>query len=230
MDDLRQSTLAPSASPHPGESVVEYLESYDWSQADLARLADLPIGEVEAICSGRAEISPRAAAAFEKVFKRPSHLWLNLQMQFNQSVARRGRPTSNISLSEWTRQFPLREMRALKFSLQSELSDSDALLEFFGVDSLESWSSKWSALNVAYRQTKNCTIHRPAVVAWIREAEIIAQKIATQSFNPDGIRASIQELRALMLKLRTFTGTFTLVQYSKHLCEEIYVRHSNSSH
>lgn len=89
MDDLRQAKLAPSASTHPGESVVDYLESYGWSQAVLARLADLPIDEVEAICSGTAEITPRAAAAFSRVFNRPAHLWLNLQSQFDQAVADR---------------------------------------------------------------------------------------------------------------------------------------------
>lgn len=102
MDDLRQSWLAPSVATHPGESVVDYLEFYDWSQADLARLADLPLDEVEAICSGRAVISPRVAAALERVFKRPARLWLNLQAQFDQAVARQRRTGSTANRNPGT--------------------------------------------------------------------------------------------------------------------------------
>lgn len=88
-------------------------------------------------------------------------------------------------------------MRALRFSLPAGLSDTDALLEFFGVNSLESWNSNWSALNVAYRQTRNCVIHQHAVAAWIREAEIIAMQIETRDFDHNGVRGSIEELRNL---------------------------------
>ena len=102
MDDLRQSRLAPSAATHPGESVVDYLEFYDWSPADLARRADLPLDEVKAICSGRAWISPRVAAALERVFKRPARLWLNFQTQFDQAVARQRRPSATANRNPGT--------------------------------------------------------------------------------------------------------------------------------
>ena len=95
MDDRRQSRLAPSADSHPGASVREYLDFYGLSPADIADRTGLPTDEIEAICSGSAEISQRAAAAFEEVFERPARLWLNLQSQFDQAVADRDQDFSS---------------------------------------------------------------------------------------------------------------------------------------
>lgn len=91
MDNRHESKVEPSATTHPGESVREYLDFYGWSPADIANRTDLAVDEIEAICSGTAEISPRAAAAFERVFNRPAHLWSNLQLQFDQAVAHHDR-------------------------------------------------------------------------------------------------------------------------------------------
>ena len=95
MDDRHHSPLAPSADSHPGASVREYLDFYGLSTADIADRTGLPFDEIEAICSGSAEISPCAATAFERVFKHPAHLWLNLQLQFDQAVADRDQDFSN---------------------------------------------------------------------------------------------------------------------------------------
>lgn len=96
MDNSHESKLVPSAAMHPGESVTEYLDFYGWSRADIAERSDLPIAEIEAICSGSGKISRRSATAFETTFKRPAHLWLNLQRQFDQATASRGRTGSKI--------------------------------------------------------------------------------------------------------------------------------------
>ena len=197
MDNRHETRLVPSTATHPGDSIGEYLDFYGWSQADLAERTDLPIDEIEAICSGGARISRRAAEALATAFKRPAHLWLNLQLQFDEAVARRDRESPKTPLSEWAKQFPLKEMRKLRFSVPKGLPDSDALLKFFGVTSLESWASEWSELNVAYRQTRNCSIHQPAVVAWIREAEIIAETIKTQQFDDSRVQDSIETIRGL---------------------------------
>ena len=77
-----------ATSPHPGEVVTEYIDSFQWSQRELARRTGLTTKTISMICNGKAAISPDTALRLERVFQRPAHLWLNLQRQFDESVAR----------------------------------------------------------------------------------------------------------------------------------------------
>src|SRR5436309_3540735 len=79
-----------------------------------------------------------------------------------------------MSLAEWIKIFPVSVMRKLRFSLPEGIPDAPALLQFFGVPSLEAWQAKWNGYAVAYRQTQKFDAHREAVAAWVREAELIA--------------------------------------------------------
>src|SRR3954453_2905240 len=88
MNRESQIRLQPGAVPHPGDMVEEYLELNGWSQRDLARRTDLTPKTISEICNGKAPITPTTALAFEKVFRRPAHLWLNFQRRYDESQAR----------------------------------------------------------------------------------------------------------------------------------------------
>ena len=88
MDSAHRIGLQPDTVPHPGETVVEYLEFYGWSQRDLARRTGLTPKTISEICNGKAPITPPTALTFEKVFQRPAHLWLNLQLHFDEAKVR----------------------------------------------------------------------------------------------------------------------------------------------
>lgn len=186
--------------PHPGETVLEYLEFHDWSQRDLARRAGLTPKTVSEICNGKAAISPMTALAFEKVLQRPAHFWLNLQRQFDEAVARRYEVSLLAGWEEWGKDFPLREMRRLKFSLPPGRSDTDVLLNFFGVSSPESWKSVWNAAGVAYRQTRKFRTREESIAAWVREVELLAMEFPLSDFDELRLRSSLAELRRLTRK------------------------------
>ena len=69
---------------HPGDAVVEYLESRQWTQTDLARRTGISPKTISEICSGKAPITTNTALAFEKVLGRPAHFWLSLQHRFDE--------------------------------------------------------------------------------------------------------------------------------------------------
>jgi hypothetical protein len=97
----------------------------------------------------------------------------------------------------WAENFPLKEMRRLKFSLPTGTSDADVVLRFFGVTSPERWRSAWQATSVAFRQTQVFEARIEAVAAWVREAEIIAGQIPLEDFDEAKLRGSLGELRQL---------------------------------
>src|SRR5947199_8489168 len=115
--DREQQLIEFEAVPHPGETVMEYLEFLGWSQRDLARRTNLTPKTISEICNGKAPITPPTALAFEKVFQRPAHLWLNLQRNYDEAVARRHELEQVGQWDHWARNFPLKEMKRLKFTL-----------------------------------------------------------------------------------------------------------------
>jgi len=51
--DSEQQFIELEAVPHPGETVMEYLEFQGWSQRDLARRTDLTPKTISEICNGK---------------------------------------------------------------------------------------------------------------------------------------------------------------------------------
>jgi HTH-type transcriptional regulator/antitoxin HigA len=197
MDSAQKAGFMPNAVPHPGETVLEYLEFYGWSQRDLARRTGLTPKTISEICNGKAPVTPTTALAFEKAFGRPAHLWLNLQRHFDEAEARDQESARYFQWTDWAQRFPLHEMDKLHFSLPKGRSETETLLNFFGVASPESWNAVWKASAVAYRQTQAFNTRDEAVAAWVREAEIVARELELADFSEQRFRSSLEELRKL---------------------------------
>jgi len=99
--------------------------------------------------------------------------------------------------SDWASKFPVKDMRRLRFSLPSGTSDAEAILRFFGASSPDRWQCMWPTASIALRQTQKIDARREAVVAWIREAEIVAEQILLKPFDEAGLRSSLKEFRQL---------------------------------
>jgi len=197
MDSGPRTAYEPATILHPGETVSEYLEFNGWSQRDLARRAGLTPKTISEICGGKAPITTTTALAFEKVFHRPAHFWLNLQQRFDEFEARRKAAVKSEVWLLWADRFPVDEMERngwLEIDGQSRI---DALLSFFGVSSPDSWNSVWEASKVAYRQTRKFETSVEAVSAWVRAAELRAAEIEHdfQEFDEQRLRSDLDVLR-----------------------------------
>lgn len=197
MDSDLKKSLVPKTVPHPGETVLDYLEFYGWSQRDLARRAGLAPKTISEICNAKAPVTPSTALAFEKAFGRPAHLWLNLQRHFDETEARHQEATRHLNWSDWAKRFPLREMEKLRFSVPNGHSDAEALLYFFGVASPESWSAVWKACSVAYRQTQAFETRDESIAAWVREAEIVARGLELANYKESMLRSLLASIKKL---------------------------------
>lgn len=197
MDSNQQVLIEPTNLPHPGEIVTEYLEFHGWSQRDLARRSGLTPKTISKICNGKAAISLDSALRLERVFQRPARLWLNLQRQFDETVARQKMLAQSVAWNDWAESFPISEMRSLKYSLQPSHSDVDSLLGYLGVSSPECWESVWSAYGIAYRQTRRLETNPVAVSTWVRETELMANQLETALFDAEKCNALTESLRPL---------------------------------
>src|SRR5258708_28358400 len=99
------TSFEPTAVPHPGDTVQEYLEFFEWSQRDLARRTGLTPKTISEICNGKASISPSTALALEKAFQRPARFWLSLQRHYDEAIARSQETDRLIQWTDWARNF-----------------------------------------------------------------------------------------------------------------------------
>jgi HTH-type transcriptional regulator / antitoxin HigA len=201
MDSDSSMTYEPNEVGHPGDTVVDYLEFNNWSQRDLARRTDLTPKTISEICNGKAPITPPTSLAFEKVFRRPAHFWLNLQRRFDEALARRHALAKSTEWKSWASKFPLAQMKRygwLDTSITGQ-SPVETLLGFLGVSSPNSWSSVWKAAGVAYRQTRKLEASPEAISAWVRAtelyAEFVASKVRIADFDEARLVASLDQLR-----------------------------------
>ena len=177
---------------------MEYLEFNDWNQRDLARRACVTPKTISEICNGKAPITPATSLAFEKVFRRPAHFWLNLQRQYDEWIAREAFRNHAKSWAEWSKKFPIRELRALKLlpDKADVSSDLEALLAFLGVSSPAGWEAVWQALHVSFRQTKKIETSIECISSWVRATEYFAESLRVSEFDRTAVERSIGELRA----------------------------------
>jgi len=197
MNRESQLHLEPGTVPHPGNMVEEYLDLNGWSQRDLARRTNLTPKTISEICNGKAPITPPTALAFEKVLRRPAHLWLNFQRRYDESKARAKESARFVEWADWVGKFPIKEMRKRHFALPEGCSDIEALLNFFEVSSPESWRTVWSAYSVAYRQTHAVKVLEESVSAWVREVEIQAKAFHMDSFDEELFISSLKTVKSL---------------------------------
>jgi addiction module HigA family antidote len=197
MNSANRIPFEPKSVSHPGDTVLEYLDFHGWSQRDLARRTGITPKTISEICNGKAPITPTTALAFENVFRRPAHFWLNLQRCYDEAEARQRQAVKSLAWAEWAQNFPLKEMRRLQFSLPTGTSDADAVLKFFGVSSPESWQTVWQGSAVVYRQTRIFTTRQESIAAWVREAELVAGGLDVAEYDGDRLRSSLEALRRL---------------------------------
>ena len=202
MDKQKYLSYEPDTVPHPGEFLVEYLESNGWSQREVARRTGITPKTVSEICNGKAPITPQTSLALERLFQRPAHFWLNLQRQFDEAEARQREAANREEWEAWATKFPIKEMKKRGWLAASDKPFSEQLLSFFGVSSPKSWEVVWRATNVAYRQTLRFRTSNEAISAWARQAELAANALEQDfnDFNEDRLRSYLEEFRGLTRK------------------------------
>lgn len=201
MDRKIQNQYNPTTTLPPGEIISDYLESFEWSQSELARRTGITPKTISEICNGKAPITANTALSFEKVLSRPPHFWLNLQRLYDEAEARKRAEANVGEWNEWAKKFPIAEMKKFGW-FENDFSSSsaaDGLLDFFGVSSPDSWNSVWTATNVAYRQTTRFRTSFEAISAWVRATEIKANRLESevelQNFDELRLRSCIEKLR-----------------------------------
>jgi len=79
----------PVTAIHPGEHLAEELDALSISAAELARQLKVPTNRITGILNGQRAITGDTALRLGHFFGTSAEFWLNLQTQYDLTLARR---------------------------------------------------------------------------------------------------------------------------------------------
>lgn len=169
----------------PGATLLELLEERGMSQSELARRMNRPIKTINGIIRGKKEITPETALQLELVFGTPAHVWLNLEQQYQEHLARDAANRSLQAHHNWLTNFPLKAMQTCGWlpPTDDKAQLLVALLQFFGIAEPASWADLWADCLVSYRKTTAYESSAFALSVWLRQGEIEAQEIVCAPYD-----------------------------------------------
>lgn len=180
----------------PGELLAETLETANLTQAELARRMNRPAQAINEIVRGTKEITAETAIQLERVLGVPAHIWLGLEAEYQHTKARREDRQRLQAESKLAARFPCGAMRSLGWlrKTSDRVSQVEALLDFFGVSTLEAIVEAEAA---AYRLSRSHQAQPEALAAWLRKGTLDAQRVKTEPFNEQRLLDLLPELRSL---------------------------------
>jgi HTH-type transcriptional regulator / antitoxin HigA len=202
MSSLSKNRFQPDYSISPGEILADALAERGLSQSDLAQRTGRPIKTINEIIQGKTSITPETALQLERVLRIPSKFWLNLETN-HQSFLVRGKERERLQkLTYWLDEIPVatlvKEGWIEKYG--NPVDQLQEVLNFYGIASPEIWKNQWMSPKVAIRTSETFSKEPVATSAWLRQGEILSQKIQCRSFDAKTFKRSILSFRELTVE------------------------------
>jgi len=194
-----KNTYRPDMVSYPGETVLETIEAFGMSQAELAERMGRPKKTVNEIVNGKAAITPETAIQLERVLGVPARFWMNREQQYREALARSTERTHLEECTDWLERMPVAEMvkRGWIRKMGDKVAQIEELLNFFGVASPKQWNDVWLNPHVAFRKSLAYSSTPQALAAWLRKGELDAQQLYCRPFDAQRFQAALTEIRKL---------------------------------
>jgi len=188
------------ASP-PGGTILDILDEKGMSIEDFCAAMKTSEQMASKLISGDAEIDDKLAAKLQNVLGGSAAFWLRREAQFRSDLERLDKAIVEIKPKAWLSTFPVRDIVAFGWIERAadRALQADALLRFFDMPSIPVWHQhyKMMATAVAYRTSQTYESKFGALVAWLRQGEIEAERIVCDTWNREELRSLIPKLRPL---------------------------------
>ena len=175
----------PDYAVSPGWVLAERLEANGISQAELARRCGRSPKLISEIIAGKAPVEAETALQFEKVLGVDAGIWLGLETDYRLHQLRQAEAREAEASAEWAQSFPV-NLLAKRGAIRKVSSAGERvteLLTFFGVASIEAWTARNETVAVAYRHSPTFESNSYALAAWLRMAEIKAERQTSKDYD-----------------------------------------------
>lgn len=182
---------------HPGEYLLEALESQEITQSEFARRAGISEKHISQMVSGKVGMSAAMALAAERILGGSARLWLNLDTAHRLWVAKQERQAREASHTEWAREFPLKDLRERNYITQPRVNTETVseLLSFFGVSGIRQWEALNDNLAAQFRESPSLVASKKSQAAYLRICEIRAEVWDLPPYNREKMEAAVQVVR-----------------------------------
>ena len=194
-----KNEYTPDMVSPPGETILETIEEYGMSQAELAGRMGRPKKTINEIIKGKAAISPDTAIQLEHVLGVPASFWMRREQHYRESLARSAERKRLSAATAWLSKMPIREMvkKGWIRNFTNPAEQVEELLNYFAIASPEQWEAVWLNPKVAFRKSLSFSSSPEALAAWLRKGEIEAQSIQCASYSAERFKHALREIRSL---------------------------------
>ncbi|WP_431476524.1 ImmA/IrrE family metallo-endopeptidase [Massilia eburnea] len=195
--------FAPMWAVPPGRTISDLMKSRGVASARLARLVDMSELELDDLLAGQCALTARVAEGLEAALGTPACFWLRREEQYRKQLSDLcdGVDPDSESYKDWLKSLPLKEMQTLGWvdSTKDKAEKLRSCLEFFGVPNLDAWYRTYVDVKAAaaFRTTDAYLEDAPATAAWLRQGELLAERIECQEWNPERFAAQLPKIRSL---------------------------------
>jgi len=200
MASKKTFAFRPDYAIAPGATLLETIQSFGLSQAELAKRTGRPLKTINEIIKAKTAITPETALQLEHVLGVPASFWNKLERNYREALASIKETKTFESGAKWARKFPVQEL--LKRKAISESVDDiglvRAILQFYRVSSTSAWKQVRTVPTTAYRRSSAFTHSPEATAAWLRLGEIEAKKLRLSTFSKTSFKRALLRIRDLM--------------------------------
>ena len=196
----KEYAFTPDFAVAPGETIREIMEDMGMTQRELAMRLGISVQSLCRIFKGEQAISVETAKSLERVTGTPAHFWTNLESNYRLQIAKKKDAIIFERQKEWIKNFPINILKKRGYIQESSFIETfEAVLQFFGVSSVDAWEATWAQPDAAARRSRsNCfEDNRYYAATWVRMGEIAAQKKRCGASNIKKFKASMSEIRQL---------------------------------
>lgn len=186
-----------------GDFIKEWMEDEGINAAELARRLGTSRKHVSELLRGKAPLSHEMSLRLENVTGVPARIWNLHESGYQEALARRQADKALVGQYEQARAFPLSYMRKqghITAGAKDKAGTVRDLLRFFGIASLDSFSSTWRQGAVAYRRSAVGRKDSPSLAVWLRAAEVGVDIANLPEYDQDALEHLLPRLRVLTIE------------------------------
>lgn len=186
----------------PGETIEDVLEEKGWTKAEFAKRLDCSTKHVSLLLSGKAPLTDDLAMALASVLGGTAAFWLEREARYREALKRQEAFDRLASDADVLDELPLswlvKEGCVRKYKHRGQqLSE---VLRYFGVASVASYRECYASPGAVFRTSAAFGKSPGAIAAWIRRAELAAERVSTEPWSESGFRRCLRNLRSLTME------------------------------
>lgn len=191
----------PNWAMPPGATIAAILSARSLSRESFAEALGESVEAVQRLLLGLEPVNNDLAYRLSRCLGSSQAFWVAREAQYRADSKRIQEHEAAVAREAWVKQFPAREMAALGWvgSFRSPAEAAIECLKLFGVPDVAAWQARYGGAiaTAAFRMSPSARANPGAVAAWLRWAELIADRTPCHDWNPDSFRDRLQGARRL---------------------------------